>query len=124
VKGVSETSIQCVTTAAINPNRQTDLDVKVRVSGRPDSSCDASDPTFCRFSYRQETTPVVHSISTRAGFPKQKIDIWGQYRMSNTKLIENILVGDKRCDRLFQGLNEDEDLASWSFYLLSCSLSP
>jgi len=71
LKGVSETSIQCVTTAAINPNRLVDLDVKVRVSGRPDSKCDASDPTLCRFSYRQITTPSVHSLSTRAGYPEQ-----------------------------------------------------
>ncbi|EAR87205.2 IPT/TIG domain protein (macronuclear) [Tetrahymena thermophila SB210] len=120
--GVNEVFVSCVTTAAYDSTQQWNLPVVVNVVNRSASQCAQNDASLCTFSYSGSFTPMVDIIFPRAVLPKFDFEWWGTFRISNTKQITKMLVGQLLCDRFNLGLNEDTPYNGNSYSPLSCQV--
>lgn len=67
---------------------------------------------------------MLYSLFGRAANPGQDIYWFGNWKMSNTKFITSMMIGNQLCDRYQLSLNDDEDLNYWADNYIQCWVSP
>ena len=75
----------------------------------------------CHVRYRYDRTPHIYNFIPQASAPNTTVKLRGSYRMSNTKDLYEIKLGDYLCDR---SEYEDRAIHWWHQSRISCDITP